>query len=74
MIVKKLKPLRIEAVVRGYLSGSGWKDYKTNGKLFEYEIPEGLLESSQLPKPFFTPQRRLPTVMTCRLIARMPPN
>ena len=55
MIVKKLKPLPIEAVVRGYLSGSGWKDYRENGKLFEYELPEGLVESSQLPQPLFTP-------------------
>ena len=55
MIVKKLKPLPIEAVVRGYLSGSGWKDYREHGKLFEYELPAGLLESSQLPKPLFTP-------------------
>ncbi|MFO8026489.1 MAG: phosphoribosylaminoimidazolesuccinocarboxamide synthase, partial [Opitutales bacterium] len=55
MIVKKLKPLPIEAVVRGYLSGSGWKDYRDNGKLFEYELPEGLVESSRLPRPLFTP-------------------
>lgn len=55
MIVKKLTPLPIEAVVRGYLSGSGWKDYQQNGKLFEYELPTGLLESSQLPTPLFTP-------------------
>ena len=55
MIVKKLKPLPIEAVVRGYLSGSGWKDYREHGKLFEYELPAGLLESSQLPEPLFTP-------------------
>ncbi len=55
MIVKKLKPLPIEAVVRGYLSGSGWKAYKQSGKLFEYELPAGLLESSQLPEPLFTP-------------------
>ncbi len=55
MIVKKLKPLPIEAVVRGYLSGSGWKDYQQNGKLFEYELPSGLEENSQLSKPVFTP-------------------
>ena len=55
MIVKKLTPLPIEAVVRGYLSGSGWKDYQQNGKLFEYELPTGLQESSQLPTPLFTP-------------------
>lgn len=55
MIVKKLKPLPIEAIARGYLSGSGWKTYKESGKLFEYELPAGLQESSQLPKPLFTP-------------------
>jgi len=54
MIVKKLKPLPIEAVVRGYLSGSGWKAYRESGKLFEYELPSGLVESSQLPGPLFT--------------------
>ncbi len=55
MIVKKLTPLPIEAVVRGYLSGSGWKAYEQSGKLFEYDLKEDLLESSQLPKPLFTP-------------------
>lgn len=55
MIVKKLKPLPIEAVMRGYLSGSGWKDYRDKGKLFEFELPAGLVESSQLPEPLFTP-------------------
>jgi phosphoribosylaminoimidazole-succinocarboxamide synthase len=55
MVVKKLKPLPIEAVVRGYLSGSGWKDYRATGSLFEYELPAGLVESSRLPEPLFTP-------------------
>lgn len=55
MIVKKLQPLPIEAVVRGYLSGSGWKAYLETGQLFEYTLPDALLESSQLPKPLFTP-------------------
>jgi phosphoribosylaminoimidazole-succinocarboxamide synthase len=55
MIVKKLTPLPIEAVVRGYLSGSGWKAYQESGKLFEYALPGGLEESSQLPTPLFTP-------------------
>ncbi len=55
MIVKKLKPLPIEAVVRGYLSGSGWKNYREKGKLFEYDLPAGLEESSQLPEALFTP-------------------
>lgn len=55
MLVKKLKPLPIEAVVRGYLSGSGWKAYKETGKLFEYALAENLQESGALPRPFFTP-------------------
>lgn len=55
MIVKKLQPLPIEAVVRGYLSGSGWKAYKKTGRLFEYLLPEGLQESNLLPEPLFTP-------------------
>lgn len=55
MIVKKLKPLPIEAVVRGYLSGSGWKAYKQTGRLFEYALPDDLQDSSQLPTPVFTP-------------------
>ncbi len=59
MIVKKLKPLPIEAVVRGYLSGSGWKAYKESGRLFEYELPNDLQESSQLPKPVFTPTTKV---------------
>lgn len=55
MLVKKLKPLPIEAVVRGYLSGSGWKVYRETGKLFEYVLPGNLQESSALPEPLFTP-------------------
>lgn len=55
MIVKKLKPLPLEAVVRGYLSGSGWKAYRESGKLFEYDLPAGLVESDRLPEPLFTP-------------------
>ncbi|MBT4757405.1 MAG: phosphoribosylaminoimidazolesuccinocarboxamide synthase [Opitutae bacterium] len=59
MIVKKLKPLPIEAVVRGYLSGSGWKAYQETAKLFEYSLPKGLQESSQLPKLLFTPTTKV---------------
>ena len=55
MLVKRLQPLPIEAVVRGYLSGSGWKAYKKTGKLFEYPLPGDLQESSVLPEPLFTP-------------------
>lgn len=59
MIVKKLKPLPIEAVTRGYLSGSGWKAYQETGKLFEYTLPEGLQDSSQLPEALFTPTTKV---------------
>jgi phosphoribosylaminoimidazole-succinocarboxamide synthase len=59
MIVKKLRPLPIEAVVRGYLSGSGWKAYQQTGKLFEYDLPAGLQDSSQLPRPLFTPTTKV---------------
>tara|TARA_B110000093_G_C12964817_1_gene409106 strand:- start:2843 stop:3760 length:918 start_codon:yes stop_codon:yes gene_type:complete len=59
MIVKKLKPLPIEAVARGYLSGSGWKAYQETGKLFEYRLPKGLQDSSQLPEPLFTPTTKV---------------
>jgi phosphoribosylaminoimidazole-succinocarboxamide synthase len=59
MIVKKLQPLPIEAVTRGYLSGSGWKAYQESGKLFEYALPEGLQDSSQLPEPLFTPTTKV---------------
>ncbi|HBR95609.1 MAG TPA: phosphoribosylaminoimidazolesuccinocarboxamide synthase [Opitutae bacterium] len=59
MIVKKLTPLPIEAVVRGYLSGSGWKAYQESGQLFEYTLPGDLQESSSLPQPVFTPTTKV---------------
>ena len=52
---KKLEMLPIECVVRGYLSGSGWKDYKATGEVCGHALPEGLVESQQLPQPIFTP-------------------
>lgn len=55
MLVKRLKPLPIEAVVRGYLAGSGWSEYKTNGKVCGVELPAGLQNASKLPQPIFTP-------------------
>lgn len=55
MFVRKLRPLPIEAVVRGYLAGSGWKAYKQTGMLFDQAIPAGLRESDKLPQPIFTP-------------------
>ncbi len=55
MIVRKTQPLPIECVVRGYVSGSAWKDYKATGKICGITLPEGLRESDRLPEPIFTP-------------------
>jgi phosphoribosylaminoimidazole-succinocarboxamide synthase len=61
MIVRKTQPAPIECVVRGYLSGSGWKDYKTTGKVCGIPLPAGLRESEQLPEPIFTPSTKATT-------------
>jgi phosphoribosylaminoimidazole-succinocarboxamide synthase len=58
MLVKKAKPLPAECIVRGYVSGSGWKDYKANGSICGLNLPAGLLESDQLPEPIFTPSTK----------------
>ncbi|HDS74554.1 MAG TPA: phosphoribosylaminoimidazolesuccinocarboxamide synthase [Firmicutes bacterium] len=55
MIVRKANRIDIECVVRGYLAGSGWKDYKKTGTVCGHELPPGLVESSRLPEPIFTP-------------------
>jgi len=55
VVVKKLKPLPIEAVVRGYIIGSGWKDYQKSGKVCGIELPKGLRQAEKLPEPIFTP-------------------
>jgi len=55
MIVRKAKPLAIECVVRGYLAGSGWQEYRQSGAVCGVKLPSGLLESSELPEPIFTP-------------------
>ncbi len=55
MLVKKTNKMMIECVVRGYLAGSGWKEYKQNGKVCGVQLPEGLRESDRLPEPIFTP-------------------
>src|SRR5947209_7826545 len=55
MVVRKLKMLPVECVVRGYLSGSGWKDYQRTGAVCGIELPGGLRESDRLPEPLFTP-------------------
>ncbi len=58
MLVRKAKPLPIECVVRGYLSGSGWNSYKKNGTVCGIPLPEGLRESDKLPEPLFTPSTK----------------
>jgi len=55
VVVKKLQALPIEAVVRGYLIGSGWKDYQKTGKVCGIELPKGLAQAQKLPAPIFTP-------------------
>ncbi len=57
-VVKRLKPLPIEAIVRGYLAGSGWKDYKKTGAVCGIRLPAGLQEAQQLPQPLFTPSTK----------------
>ncbi len=57
-VTKKLKPLPIEAIVRGYLVGSGWKDYKKTGKSCGIQLPAGLQEAEKLPQPIFTPSTK----------------
>jgi phosphoribosylaminoimidazole-succinocarboxamide synthase len=58
MLVKKAKPLPAECIVRGYLSGSGWKDYKATGRVCGIQLPTGLTESAKLPEPIFTPSTK----------------
>jgi phosphoribosylaminoimidazole-succinocarboxamide synthase len=58
MLVKKCKPLPVEAIVRGFISGSGWKDYRATGSVCGYELPPGLKQSEKLPKPLFTPSTK----------------
>jgi phosphoribosylaminoimidazole-succinocarboxamide synthase len=61
MIVRKTQPLPIECVVRGYVSGSGWKDYRATGKICGIALPPGLRESDRLPEPIFTPASKAAT-------------
>ncbi len=58
VIVKKAKPLAIECIVRGYITGSGWKEYLKSGSVCGIPLPEGLKESDKLPEPIFTPSTK----------------
>src|SRR6516225_3754000 len=61
MVVKKAKPLAIECVVRGYLAGSGWKEYRQSQTVCGIRLPAGLTESAELPEPIFTPATKAET-------------
>jgi phosphoribosylaminoimidazole-succinocarboxamide synthase len=61
MVVRKTRPLPIECVVRGYVSGSGWKDYRATGKICGIALPPCLRESDRLPEPIFTPATKATT-------------
>jgi phosphoribosylaminoimidazole-succinocarboxamide synthase len=58
MLVKKAAPLPVECIVRGYVSGSGWKEYRQKGSICGIDLPSGLIESQQLPEPIFTPSTK----------------
>jgi len=58
MLVKKTKVVPIEAIVRGYLSGSGWNEYQKTGEVCSIKLPKGLVESEKLPRPIFTPSTK----------------
>src|SRR5436189_466751 len=58
LLVEKLEMLPLECVVRGYITGSGWKDYQATGVVCGHELPEGLTESEKLPEPIFTPSTK----------------
>jgi len=61
MLVEKTQPLSIECIVRGYISGSGWKDYQNTGKISGIQLPEGLTLSDKLEEPIFTPSTKAET-------------
>ena len=60
VVVKRLKALPVEAIARGYLIGSGWKDYQRSGQLCGIKLPAGLKQAQQLPEPIFTPSTKAP--------------
>ncbi len=61
MLVRKAKPLPVECVVRGYLAGSGWNEYRESGKVCGVELPQGLRQADKLPQPIFTPATKATT-------------
>jgi phosphoribosylaminoimidazole-succinocarboxamide synthase len=61
MLCKRAQPIAIEFVVRGYITGSGWKEYKASGEVCGHKLPEGLVESDRLPEPLLTPATKATT-------------
>ena len=58
VVTKQLKPVPVEAIARGYLIGSGWKDYQRTGRVSGIALPDGLRQAEQLPQPIFTPSTK----------------
>ena len=58
ILIRKTEPLPVECVVRGYITGSGWKSYQRDGSVCGIQLPQGLVESDQLPEPIFTPSTK----------------
>lgn len=58
LVVKRLQPLPVEAIARGYVIGSGWKEYQRNGTICDITLPQGLEQAAQLPQPIFTPSTK----------------
>ena len=58
VVTRKLKPVPVEAIARGYLIGSGWKDYQRTGRVSGIGLPDGLRQAEQLPQPIFTPSTK----------------
>lgn len=58
VVTKRLKPVPVEAIARGYIIGSGWKDYRATGSICDIKLPEGLRQAEQLPNPIFTPSTK----------------
>ena len=61
MLVHKTKPVMVECVVRGYISGSAWKEYRNSGTLAGEKLPNGLIENGPLPSPIFSPSTKATT-------------
>src|SRR3546814_6704408 len=58
VVTRRLKPVPVEAIARGYLIGSGWRDYQKTGRVSGITLPDGLLQAQQLPQPVFTPSTK----------------